>query len=297
MTDEAQHHRTPSNRADSRSGNAGIAPFEVYAIRYAHHGGRHAAENYLGSVDFHDAASDLDYFVWVARRGEEVYVVDTGFDEQSARQRGRQLLMRPADGLALLDIDAATVRDIVITHLHYDHAGTLNDFPAATFHIQDAEPAYATGRCMCHGALRAPFNVEDVVAFVRKLYGGRVVFHSGAAELAPGLSIHLVGGHTGGLQVVRIFTQRGWVVLASDATHLYGNIERGVPFPAVYNVGDMLEGHRIVRELADSQAHIVPGHDPLVMQRYPAPSAALQGKVVRVDVPPSMPDGFAAGAA
>lgn len=264
-----------------------VEPFEVYALRYAYHDGRRAADNYLGPVDFHDADSNLDYFVWVARRGDEVFVIDTGFAEESARQRGRTLLMRPAEGLALLGIDAAKVRDVIITHLHYDHAGTLNDFPSATFHIQDAEPAYATGRCMCHAALRHPYDVEDVVNFVRKVYAGRVCFHDGAAQLAPGLSLHRIGGHTAGLQAVRVFTRRGWVVLASDATHLYGNIARGIPFPAVYNVADMLEGHRTVRALADSDDHVVPGHDPLVMTRYPAASPPLQGKVVRLDVAPA----------
>ncbi|WP_459615882.1 N-acyl homoserine lactonase family protein [Bordetella sp. 2513F-2] len=261
-------------------------PFEVYAIRYAYHDGRRASDNYLGSVDFHDAESNLDYFVWVLRRGEEVYLVDTGFGQEAASQRGRQLLLRPAQGLALLGIQAESIRDIIITHLHYDHAGTLDDFPAATLHIQDAEAAYATGRCMCHAVLRHPYDVEDIVDFVRTLHAGRVRFHRGTATLAPGLSVHLVGGHTAGLQIVRVWTQRGWVVLASDATHLYGNIDRDAPFPTVYSVGDMLEGYGIVRAMADSDAHIVPGHDPLVMERYPAPSPELAGRIVRLDVAP-----------
>ncbi|ARP95157.1 MBL fold hydrolase [Bordetella genomosp. 13] len=266
----------------------GPVPFEVFAVRYANHSGRHAADNYIGKVDFHDAESDLDYYVWVLRRGDEVYVVDTGFGAEAARQRGRTLLMRPAEGLKLLDIDAAEVKHVILTHLHYDHAGTLDDFPAATLHIQDAEPAYATGRCMCHGPLRFPYDVEDIVTFVRRVYGGRVRFHEGTQTLTPGLSVHLVGGHTAGLQVVRVWTRRGWVVLASDATHLYGNIGNDAPFPAVHNVGAMLEGYRIVRELADSEAHIVPGHDPKVMARYPAYSPATEGKVVRLDVEPAI---------
>lgn len=271
-------------------GAQGMLPFELYAIRYARHQGRAAQDNYMGSVDFHDAHSDLDYYVWVARRSDETYVVDTGFDEAAARARGRELLLPVPEGLALLGIDAAAVRDVILTHLHYDHAGTLDRFPRATFHIQEAESAYATGRCMCHPALRHPFNVEDIVQFVRKLYGGQVRFHRGTTELSPGLSLHLVGGHTAGLQVLRVWTRRGWVVLASDATHLYGNIERGIPFPIVHNVGDMLDGHRLVYSLADSPRHVIPGHDPLVMRRYPAASPATEGKVARLDVPPSGQD-------
>ena len=139
---------------------------------------------------------------------------------------------------------------------------------------------------MCEQSFRQPFNVEDIVAMVRHLYAGRICFHDGVAELAPGLSVHHVGGHTAGLQVVRVWTRRGWVVIASDATHLYANIGQGSPFPIVYNVADMIEGYRIVRELADSEDHIIPGHDPLVMSRYPAPSAELQDIVVRLDVAP-----------
>ena len=44
--------------------------------------------------------------------------------------------------------------------------------------------AYATGRCMCHQALRAPFEVEDVVAMVRKVFSGRAAFHDGEDEMS-----------------------------------------------------------------------------------------------------------------
>ncbi|MBN3266470.1 hypothetical protein CUR95_03715 [Bordetella bronchiseptica] len=140
------------------------APFDVYAIRYARHSGRIAADNYLGKVDFHDAESDLDYYVWALRRGDEVYVVDTGFAEDAARQRGRELLMRPAQGLALIGIDAAQVRDVILTHLHYDHAGTLGDFPAAI-------PRAGRRAGLRHRALHVPWAVAPSV---RRRGRGRV---------------------------------------------------------------------------------------------------------------------------
>jgi glyoxylase-like metal-dependent hydrolase (beta-lactamase superfamily II) len=264
----------------------GLKPFELFAVRYATHSGRTAAENFIGGADLHDADSDLDYYVWVARRDDEVYVIDTGFEEQAAQARGRQLITPVPEALAQMSIDTRSVRDVILTHLHYDHAGSLDQFPKATFHIQDAESAYATGRCMCHATMRQPFNVEDVVSFVRRLYAGQVKFHQGTSELVPGLTLHLIGGHTAGLQVVRVWTQRGWVVIASDASHLYGNFENRLPFPIVYNVGDMLEGHQALYQLADSPQHIIPGHDPLVMDRYPAYSTETAGVVVRVDVAP-----------
>jgi glyoxylase-like metal-dependent hydrolase (beta-lactamase superfamily II) len=113
-----------------------------------------------------------------------------------------------------------------------------------------------------------------------------VKFHDGVGELAPGLTMHRVGGHTDGLQVVRVWTNRGYVALASDATHLYENIETRLAFPLVYDVDAMLAGHETVRQLADTPDHIIPGHDPLVIERYHAPSPHLTGIVVRLDVAP-----------
>lgn len=263
-----------------------VEPFEIFAIRYAHLGNRHPAENFL-LADPHEFASDLDYFVWAVRRSDRTFLIDTGFGKEAAARRRREWLRCPIESLRLLEIDPAEVRDVILTHLHYDHAGNLDLLPRARFHVQDREMAFATGRCMCHESLRAPFDLENALSMVRHVYSERAVFHDGDAELAAGLTLHRIGGHSAGLQAVRVRTRRGWVVLASDATHLYANIEQRRPFPIVYNVGEMLEGYETLRRLADSPRHIVPGHDPLVMKRYPAASPALDGIVVRLDCQPS----------
>jgi len=88
------------------------------------------------------------------------------------------------------------------------------------------------------------------------------------------------------LQVVRVRTRRGWVVVASDASHFYANMEQGRPYPIVYNVGEMLEGFDTIQRLAESPQHVIPGHDPLVMTRYPAAKPGLEGIVVRLDADP-----------
>jgi glyoxylase-like metal-dependent hydrolase (beta-lactamase superfamily II) len=130
-----------------------------------------------------------------------------------------------------------------------------------------------------------------VVSFVRHLYAGRVAFHDGVSELAPGLSLHKAGGHSAGLQAVRVWTQRGWVVVASDVTHLYANMQRGLPFPAVYNAAEMLEGFKLINRLGESPEHVVPGHDPLVMKFYPPLSPELETIAVRLDVAPNVSRG------
>jgi glyoxylase-like metal-dependent hydrolase (beta-lactamase superfamily II) len=122
---------------------------------------------------------------------------------------------------------------------------------------------------------------------VHRIFDGRVRFHDGDSQVAPGLSVHLVGGHTNGLQVVRVRTQAGWLVLASDASHLYANMEQLRPFPVVYNVGDMLEGYARVHALADAPQLVVPGHDPDVLRRFPAGSREHEGWIARLDAGPA----------
>lgn len=145
---------------------------------------------------------------------------------------------------------------------------------------------YATGRHMCHAAISQAYEAEDVCTMVRRLFSGRLQFRDRIDELNSRLSVHLIGGHTMGLQAVLVWTQRGWVVLASDASHFYANIEQQRPFPIIHNLGDMLEGYRTLQKLASSPQHIVPGHDPLVLRRYPSPKKSMEGIVVRLDVEP-----------
>src|SRR6185503_16867419 len=102
-------------------------------------------------------------------------------------------------GLGALGIAPESVEDVIITHMHYDHAGNRSLFPKARYHVQDREMAYCTGRCMCHGTLNHPFDVEDVASMVRRIFDGRVQFHDGDSSITSGLSVHRVGGHTDGL--------------------------------------------------------------------------------------------------
>ena len=259
--------------------------YEAYAIKYGDRVGTRGKIFVHG--DPHDAPLGMDYFVWVIKNDERTVVVDVGYGQEEGEKRGRSFLRCPTDGMRLVGVDPDTVEDVVITHMHYDHAGNLELFPKARFHIQDSEMEFVTGRAMTHKGLRHSFVLRDVQEMIAMLYGDRVVFHDGDEELAPGITLHHIPGHTRGLQAVRVHTKRGWVVLASDVAHYYESLTNGTPFLPHENMFEMLEGFKRLRTLAPSDQHIVPGHDPLVLQRYPAPSADLEGIVARLDDTPS----------
>jgi glyoxylase-like metal-dependent hydrolase (beta-lactamase superfamily II) len=262
----------------------GLPEYELFAIRYATREARRA-EHFIGG-DPHDGPMPMDYFVWVAKSAERAFVIDCGFTAETAQKRKRTFLRDPIDALKLVGVDAAAVQDVILTHLHYDHVGGFARFPKAQFHLQEPEIHYATGRYMQYHRLAHSFEVEDIVGVVRLNFAHRVQFHNGAAELAPGITLHPVGGHSMGLQFVKVHTKRGWVVVASDTTHYYENMMTGRPFTTAFHIGLMLEAYDTLRREAPSPQHIVPGHDPLVMKFYPPPSRDLAGIVVRLDVTP-----------
>jgi len=243
-----------------------LPSYEVLALKYATRPARRVA-NFVGG-DPHDIDMPMDYFVWSIRDAQRTVVVDTGFAQDMAVKRHRTLLRTPREAFALVGIDTATVSDVVITHFHNDHAGTFDTFDRATFHVQDDEMAFTTGRKMRHQQFSRPYEPDHVAGLIRLVYDNRVEFHDGDGEIAPGISVHRIGGHTAGLQVVRVHTARGWVVLASDAAHYLENFTARSPFPIVADVGDMLRGHDRLEALAESPAHVVPGHDPIVMRTY-----------------------------
>jgi glyoxylase-like metal-dependent hydrolase (beta-lactamase superfamily II) len=258
--------------------------YSVYAVRYATREAR-SGENFHGQgrgQDPHDAPMPMDYFVWAVVSLEHTVVVDTGFSAEVAARRGREHLRCPTEGLAALGVDAGSVRHAILTHLHYDHVGNLQNFPAATFVVQDEEMAFWNGRYAGRELFRELVEPDDVGYLVRANFEGRLRFVSGSENVVPGVEVHRAGGHSAGLQVVRVKTAGGAVVLASDATHFYANIEQDRPFSIVSDLPRMYGAFELVRSLAGSPAQVVPGHDPLVMDRYPAAKEGLEGVAVRI---------------
>ena len=218
--------------------------YEILALKYAEYTQRKRFESFIGADD-HDQPHPIDYFVWVIRNAQRTIVVDTGFDAIEGAKRGRRVIRAPAAALEQIGVaaPARSTRSSSPTCTTTMPARS-SAFPKARFHLQAAEMAYATGPCMCHAFLRHPFTVDHVCEMVKNVYSGRVVFHDGDAEIAPGVTVHKIGGHSRGLQCVRVATANGPVVLASDASHFYENFEKGKVFPVTIDIADVLAGYQ-----------------------------------------------------
>jgi glyoxylase-like metal-dependent hydrolase (beta-lactamase superfamily II) len=110
--------------------------------------------------------------------------------------------------------------------------------------------------------------VAQLAKLVPLNYGTKLKIIDGEREVLPGIRVHRVGGHTAGLQIVSVRTANGTVVLTSDASHFYRNVETGQPTQIITSLPEMLAAFDTIHELAGKEKLIVAGHDPLVAERF-----------------------------
>lgn len=260
-----------------------VSPTEVVAVRYGTLATMKSAVFYRYAAHGEpDVEQQLDYYFWVVRVGGRTIVVDTGFEPECGRRRGRTCLLGPKDALEHLGIDAAEVAQVVITHFHYDHIGNVDLFPNAELIVAEQEFEFYTSpmarRLQFWEHVEGP-EIDVITAAHRE---GRVRLVNGRTGIAPGVTAVTVGGHAPGQQIVLIEGPTGDVVLASDAAHLYEELELDRPFSVLVDLAGMYETLDHLRELERNGAIVVPGHDPEVVSRFPTLGGDAAGVGYRI---------------
>jgi glyoxylase-like metal-dependent hydrolase (beta-lactamase superfamily II) len=227
---------------------------------------------YLNFPLYHedDAPIGMDYFFWIISGGDRTVIVDTGFSKHGGQIRGRTMLEEIPTLLEHFGVDPGSSPDVVLTHAHYDHAGNLSLFPTSRVFMAEAEHAFWTSR-HAHRVMFHHSVEDDELAYIEQVASqGRLNLFRDRVEVAPGVEVLVVGGHTPGQCVVKVPTSEGVVLLASDAIHYYEEYERDMLFMSVADLVKMYEGFDRIREMesAGEIAHLVSGHDPDTLARF-----------------------------
>jgi glyoxylase-like metal-dependent hydrolase (beta-lactamase superfamily II) len=239
--------------------------YEVYALKYAE---RDTTACQFFYREPSHATLTLHYYVWLVLGGPYPVLVDTGFLDDDARARGMRGYVSPAAMVERAGVNAAELPVALITHLHYDHWAGHRLFPRAEYWIQRDEVAFWTGPLGAAPAFRQSANAEALTGLVTLNYASRLRIVDGDCQVLPGLRLHRLGGHTAGLQIVSVETARGTVVLTSDASHFYRNVETRQPVQIVTSMPEMLAGFETIHGLAGTAGLVVAGHDPEVAERF-----------------------------
>lgn len=212
------------------------------------------------------------YYMWCIKGHDDPILVDTGMTDDDVKKRSLTSVKAPQDLLAVIGVNVADVKTIIATHLHSDHFSAHSLYPNATFYLQKKELEFFATADAKNAAIFRPLT--DIAEVVRLRHAGRVRLLDGDEEIAPGLNVFLVGGHTPGTQVVTVDTSRGRVVLCGDAVALYRNLEDNVHGPDL-DVVQTYVAYGKIRSLAVSPHLIIPDHEPLVMERFPTVAEAI----------------------
>jgi glyoxylase-like metal-dependent hydrolase (beta-lactamase superfamily II) len=248
---------------------------EVYALKY---GERDTTACQFFYREASHAPITLHYFVWLILGGPHPILVDTGFLDDDARARGIRNYVSPAAVVERAGVKPGDVPTALITHLHYDHWAGHSLFPGAEYWIQRDEVAFWTGPFGHTPAFRQSANVGALARLVTLTYADRVRIIDGDQQVCPGVRVHRVGGHTAGLQIVTVETARGTVVLTSDASHFYRNVEKRQAVQIITSLPEMLTAFETIDALAGAERLIVAGHDPEVADRF----AAVEPGIIKI---------------
>jgi len=243
--------------------------YEVYAIRYASIPDFPVSALVAGGDK--QRKLEIAMTVWLIKGNGRNILVDSGFYRpQFFKDWKVNGFVKPSEAVAQAGVKPEEITDVIITHMHWDHADGMDLFPNARIWLQKDEYTYYTGEAWQQPRTHGGIDADDVLAAVKLNMAGRVGFVNGdAQEIVPGITCYIGGKHTFQSQYVGVNTKGGIVVLASDNMYLYENMEKHAPIAQTLDAASNLRAQDRMKELTASHRLIVPGHDPAVFEKFP----------------------------
>ncbi len=254
--------------------------YDIYAVRYATLA-NFPMSSLVAGAD-RSRRMDIAMTIWVLKGADgRIAIVDSGFHrDQYFKQFTVRDFVSPAEAIAPLGLKPSDVTDILLSHMHWDHAGGLDLFPSARVWIQKDEYDYYTSDAWQSPRTHGGIDPDDVLEIVKRNTQGKVSFVRGDDDtLLSGITFGIGGKHTWQSQFVAVQGRDHIVVLASDNMYLYENLDTHKAIAQTLDAASNLRTQDRMRSMVIEPKFLVPGHDPGVFTRFPRVSE----RIVRIE--------------
>ena len=207
--------------------------------------------------------STIPLLAWLLFDGKHWILVDTGGTPADGI---RYMPYTQASGctleeqLQLYGVSPEEIDTVILTHLHWDHAGNNMLFPNAKFYVQKRELDYASN----------PLEIQRGAYNYELISQTRYELIDGTRDILDGISVIPTPGHSPGSQSVIVETEQGPHIIVGDLICLYACIERS---PAIVNGlhTDLFEYYDSIERVIQTGFRILPGHEPQILDHtvYP----------------------------
>ncbi len=217
-----------------------------------------------------------EWMFWLIQDGPRTILVDTGFNDEKTAEKWRfHKYLPPPERLKQAGVQPDSVTDIILTHLHWDHCGSLSSYPNAVVWLQEKEFDWARESLGVSGRNKHGLQMQDMEVLLKIQTENRLKLINGQYSVSEDVVIQHVGGHTPGFQCVNVSSPYGPICILADNANLFKSVQFKKPGGNAQDKKENAEAIQTALLSAGSPFLVLPGHDPRTMNLFPEVSDGI----------------------
>lgn len=239
---------------------------EIYGLRV---GERDIEKSLMFFNEGFDNKVTISYYFWCIKNEKGITLIDTGFSPEVAEERNVRNFKSPLELLKELNINPKDVKNVILTHLHWDHFGGYSYFPNANFYVHKDEWAFATGKFSETKVIKEFYDNKLLQEGNQLKNNNRLVLTEGIFDLNEDIQLIPLGGHTPGSQVIVVNPHKKPIIFCGDLGYFYRNFTEKNPPMINLNITESLEAYfKLEQIVKEKDGKIIPGHDPKLIDLF-----------------------------